>query len=97
MFLALLLTLPLLSVPQAEDFNEDEAVEAAKQAIRDETGISEGRARDLPSVCRSMERQQLRMSSARDGLHASPYSRLSRVSQRDGRTLAAVRGTRHLY
>ena len=43
MFLALLLTLPLLSVPQAEGFNEDEAVEAAKQAIRDETGISEDR------------------------------------------------------
>lgn len=39
MLLALLLTLPLLSVPQAEDFNEDEAVEAAKQAMRDETGI----------------------------------------------------------
>ena len=30
MFLALLLTLPLLSVPQAEGFNEDEAVESGE-------------------------------------------------------------------
>ena len=33
MLLALLLTLPLLSVPQAEDFNEDEAVGGFREAV----------------------------------------------------------------
>ncbi len=43
MLLVLLLALPLLSVPQTEGFNEGEAVEAAKQAIGDEMGISGSR------------------------------------------------------
>jgi len=39
----LLLTLPLLSVPQAASFDEDEAVEAAVQAVSNEVGISASR------------------------------------------------------
>ena len=41
MLAVLLLTLPLLSVPQTEGFDEDAAVEAAKRAIREEFGIDE--------------------------------------------------------
>jgi hypothetical protein len=43
MLRALLVTLPLLSAPQIETLDEDEAVALAKQAIHDETNLGEDR------------------------------------------------------